>query len=540
MSTRKYHHICHLHIQYIHIYIDLHIYPIYQMSTFFQFPLPNPIGTPTSDVISQGSLGQSELQASLSSYDINSATDTRNIIDNFESYLSSLFTFLYNNQLNNEFSSNSIPSIGIGGENKLYSDLYSKNAKNIIFKSKWESPFFIITNNNSNININLKNMNMKSIHIHNHNENKRRIIEINNLRDEITISIIGLILSYTKLSNQIVLSSSSSFELDDEIKISNLWNKSSSFILKARNILNFLIESKQLSKNEIEENDKNNKNIEFNPLIISLLKKLLIGSSHLLILHKSLYSTTTNETKPSLMSRIGIFALTIFKTSSELSNSIIKSLSSNSSSSSSTENLVFINGFENWLIEVNLYLKSTIEKFLSLDYEIKNELGKSITLINLSINDISKILNLNNLKRDSLYSLFNKKSSTSSSSNKDGNKKVFKSINKFKKNTSINDNNYTSLNLPTFLNKKINWENGLYYQASILMSYLIDYEKIFKNQNDKLTFQKLATIDEVMNNWPSGREMPFKIEKWFPIIENLNISENKNVNVNYTGRGAYY
>ncbi|KAK9446957.1 uncharacterized protein V1518DRAFT_422563 [Limtongia smithiae] len=202
--------------------------------------------------------------------------------------------------------------------------------------------------------------------------------------------------------------------------------------------------------------------IDLQPSTLSFVVYMISGSLHLLIIYKSLPSPSAVSKPPvsSLMSRVSIYALEKFTTAASLLPQALRN-----------------DALESWVKEAKAYSTAVAGRYMAIENESKQNVGVAIAQCAAA---------LAALKSGPAVALLSKPKLLHKSSSSSAHSSAAK------------------------------YRGGLQSSMKPLREELEKLEKEYRNQNDKLTFQKIPDIKEVKRNWPSGREVVVPKPEWTP------------------------
>ncbi|KAK9479955.1 hypothetical protein V1514DRAFT_318565 [Lipomyces japonicus] len=315
-------------------------------------------------------------------------------------------------------------------------------------------------------------------------------VELPTIYFEVFMSVLTYALSLLTLAEEVYQTSSA----EDK------WKQATTHLLLAQSILVYL------STHSLQLNAPVPLDLQastFTPII-----NLISGSLHLLVIYKSLSSSTSsssnnnnnnNNNKPlsaGLMARISIFAQEKFGTALSLLPSNLQNHS-----------------IETWIQDANRYSTALAAKYLAIERNGRDEVGRAIALCVGARNAISSISVFKKSKELLL------KKSTSNPFTSSASKNPYSNSFIFLKDRIVQ------------LDKEIE-----------------ELEKQYRTQNDRISFQAIADVKDVMRSWPSGREVVAAKSEWEPskrLIEWDNYSDNSvqqgsKSQISYSGQGSYY
>ncbi|KAK9367719.1 hypothetical protein V1509DRAFT_640531 [Lipomyces kononenkoae] len=242
--------------------------------------------------------------------------------------------------------------------------------------------------------------------------------------------------------------------------------------------------------------------IDLHPSTLNPIVNLISGSLHLLVIYKSLpsSSTTTKSPPASLMSRVSIHALDLFSAALTLLSPRFQN-----------------DALPHWLQDAKSYATAVAERYMAVERENKGDVGSAIAFCVAARAELKSGKAADLLKQSA--KLLHKKpsmprSASSSSSSGDSGKQ----------------------------------KDGIQANIRALREELEVLEKSYRAQNDSVTFQKIPDVSEIKRNWPSGREVVPPRGEWLPpksvvdwdSIEDAAGESRHSGKIGYSGQGQYY
>ncbi|KAK9493804.1 BRO1-like domain-containing protein [Lipomyces doorenjongii] len=241
--------------------------------------------------------------------------------------------------------------------------------------------------------------------------------------------------------------------------------------------------------------------LDLHPSTLTPIIKLISGSVHLLVVYKSLSSTTSTSKPPpaSLMSRISIYGLEQFSAALSLLSAPFQ-----------------YDALQSWLQDAKSYATAVAQRYMAVERESKGDVGSAIAFCVAARAEVKGGTAAEILKHSSKF--LHKKpsmSGSSSSSSSGGGAKQ---------------------------------KDGIQVNIRALRSELEDLEKSYRTQNDRVAFQKIPDVKEIKRNWPSGREVVAPRREWVPpkslidwdSAEDVVEESSHEVKIGYSGQGQYY
>lgn len=312
----------------------------------------------------------------------------------------------------------------------------------------------------------------------------KKSLQIWTLKDEITIVLINLALSYNARNGEIIDKILTGNNLPEN-ESQQLWLNTFKLFKKSLEYINFIK----------EQSFFNNDIFETSSFFINLVECLVQSSVQLSFLSKATwtlqkidYDIGSNDSiNYSTLSRISVYVKDQIK-------NILNILKSNG-----------INHWTKYLENLLKYINGYLGVFLSIENYKQDKIGFSIGFLNFAIENIAKKTNNGELDND----------------DDEDDSKLKKKFASFKKKIKTTDqkikiNNKNKVKLNKDLSQDLQL-NSLQTDLSNLFDLLQLLSLKYNLENNNLKFDQIPTSQELLTSYlPSGRSVPIDAKAWIP------------------------